>query len=258
MLIFATLFGSLAAIADEGFHIFECMGNYDTPLIPGSEYRVHDKDRPQPPYVTPPAASESAPVSAPSDAIVLFDGSSMDQFGETEWKIVDGVLVAGKGNIVTCKPFGDCQLHVEWRAPNPPSGNSCSMGNSGLKFMYQYELQIFDSYSCKIYADGSAAAIYGQSPPLVNVSRKPGEWQTFDVVFTAPDFEDGELKKPGSMTVFHNGVLVQQNTEILGPTTHKNTKPYKAHKRRLPLMIQGHNSPVEFRNIWIRDLEVKN
>jgi hypothetical protein len=194
---------------------------------------------------------------APADAIVLFDGTSLDQFQENQWEIIDDYVRATEKGLVTKGKFGDFQLHVEWRSPNPPSGKPNNMGNSGLYIMGRYELQVFDSYSCKIYADGSAGAIYGQTPPLVNVCRKPGEWQSFDVVFTAPRFKGDKLVSPAYMTVFHNGVLIQNNTEILGPTGHKSAKPYQPHAARLPISFQAHNSPVEYRNIWIRDLGMK-
>ena len=129
-----------------------------------------------------------------------------------------------------------------------------NMGNSGVFFMQRYELQVFDSYTSKIYADGSAGAIYGQTPPLVNVCQPPGKWQTYDVVFTAPKFAEGKLIEPARITVLHNGVLIQNNTRILGPTKHKKALPYQPHAAKLPFFLQGHSNPVEFRNIWIREL----
>lgn len=245
---------SNATAEEAGWFTYEFPGYADTPLIPGSAFRVHQQDRPQPPRVVPPETDVSPGAAPPSDAIVLFNGASLEQFEEASWEIADGILIAGDGNLFTKESYGDCQLHVEWRTPNPPEDEPVNMGNSGIFFMGLYEVQIYDSYSSKIYADGSAAALYGQTPPLVNACRKPGAWQRFDIVFTAPVFDDKKLVEPGWITVLHNGVLVHNHTQILGPTTHKAVESYKAHAAALPLMIQGHGSPVAFRNIWIRRL----
>lgn len=248
------LFVSIATAEEPGWFKYEYPGYDDTPMIPGSEFRVHQQDRPQPPRVIPPETNGAPECAPPSDAIVLFNGTSLEHFDENTWKVKDGILIAGHGNLQTKEAFGDCQMHIEWRTPNPPEGEPANMGNSGVFFMGLYELQIYDSYSSKIYADGSAAAMYAQTPPLVNVCRKPGEWQSFDVIFTAPVFEDNKLVEPGWITVLHNGVLVHNRTQILGPTAHRAYEPYKPHAAELPLMIQGHGSPVTFRNIWIRKL----
>ncbi len=248
------LASSMAMALEEGFHRFAYPGYEDTPLIAGTLFRVHQKGRAQPPRVVPEHRLEAGANPAPADATILFDGHTVDSFQNTAWQIKDGALVAGQGNLVTRAAYGDCQIHLEWRAPVPPSGKPNNMGNSGLFLMGLYELQIFDSYSCRIYADGSAAAIYGQAPPLVNVCAAPGQWQSYDVVFQAPVFKDGSLLKAARITVFHNGVLVHHHTKILGPTRHRSAKPYVEHPARLPLMIQGHDSPVAFRNMWIRDL----
>ncbi|KAA3656156.1 MAG: DUF1080 domain-containing protein [Calditrichaeota bacterium] len=255
MIVIAVLLGNiLAAQTEKGFHKYEYQGYDSLAQIPKSEFTVHQKDRPQPPRVNPADANNDIGIAAPSDAMVLFDGSSLEHFQKTGWQIVDGHLIAGKGDLITKSAYGDCQLHVEWRAPNPPQGKPNNMGNSGIFFMQLYELQVYDSYSSKIYADGSAAAIYGQIPPMVNVCRPPGQWQSYDVIFTAPRFENDKLVTPAQITVFHNGVVVHNNTEIFGPTAHKKSLPYKAHAARVPIKFQGHNSPVEYRNIWIRDL----
>lgn len=243
---------SLAVHAEEGFHQYELPGYDNTPVIAGSEFKVHDKNRPQPPRVVP---GGEISVPPPADATVLFDGTSLEAFGDTTWEIRDGSLVATEKGLSTKQLFGDCQLHVEWRAPVEPASKPGCMGNSGIFLMQRYELQVFDSYSCKIYADGSAGAIYGQSPPLANACRKPGEWQSFDIIFTAPVFKDGKLVKGARITVLHNGVLVQNDTKILGPTHHKQANPYQPHASRLPLLFQAHGSPVEYRNVWVRDLE---
>lgn len=253
-LLFVLLVATVAAAQREGFHQFEYAGYQDTPLIPGTSFRVHQPDRPQPPYVIPNSFRGNLGTPAPTDATVLFDGTALDAFRETTWQVKGAVLIAGKGSLITRSAYGDCQLHLEWRAPAPPQGEPGNMGNSGVFFMGLYELQIYDSYSSKIYADGSAAAIYGQTPPLVNACLPPGQWQSFDVLFTAPVFKEGRLVSPGRITVLHNSVLVHHDTKILGPTGHRVVLPYKPHTPQRPLMIQGHSSPVAFRNIWIREL----
>ncbi len=218
---------------------------------------VHDKKRPQPKIVKP----GERPSDPPSDAIVLFDGKDLSKWqiasakgGEPKWKVEDGamVIVPRTGSLQTKQKFGDCQLHIEWKAI--PGTHA----NSGIFFMMMYELQIFDSYQNKqwIYADGIAASTYGQEPPLVNACRKPGEWQTFDVIFERPRFDaSGKLTKAGIMTVLHNGVLVQNHSRLHGFTVHAKPAVYKPHAEKLPLMLQDHGNPVAFRNIWIRPLE---
>lgn len=243
---------AVIAYAEEGFHKVKAPGYPDMPKIEGTEFTVHQADRAQPPRVIPAPYSGSAPI--PSDAEVLFDGTHLDNFAKTEWILKDGVVIAMKGGLASKKAYGDMHLHVEWRAPNPPRGGPMSMGNSGIFIMGKYELQVFDSYTCEIYADGSAAAIYGQTPPMFNVCRAPGEWQTYDIYFTAPAFEGEKLTKPAYITVLHNGVFVHVNTEIKGPTRHKQAKPYESHDARRPFYLQGHGNPVEYRKIWVRDL----
>jgi hypothetical protein len=202
-------------------------------------------------------------VPAPSDAVVLFGGQDLslweDAKGEpAKWKVEAGYVevVAKTGSVRTKQGFGDCQLHVEWAAPAVVSGEGQERGNSGVFLMDTYEIQVLDSYDNRTYADGQAAAIYGQYPPLVNASRKPGEWQAFDVIFRRPRFEaDGKLVEPARMTVFHNGVLVHDNDELTGPTAHKARPTYKVHADKLPLSLQDHGNPVRYRNIWLRELE---
>lgn len=256
LIIYVVSIGIFAtAVAEDGFHVHEYPGYPGLDPIGQSGFTVHQPDRPQPPRVVPAESNSSMGALPPSDAIVLFDGTSLDQFENNEWQIIDDYVQATQNDLVTKGNFGDFQMHVEWRAPNPPSGKPSNMGNSGLYIMGRYELQVFDSYSCKIYADGSAGAIYGQTPPAVNVCRKPGEWQSFDIVFIAPRFKGEKLETPAYITVFHNGILIHNKTELLGPTGHKTAQPYKAHAARLPINFQAHSSPVEYRNIWIRDLE---
>jgi hypothetical protein len=161
--------------------------------------------------------------------------------------------VKGAGSIQTKDGFGDCQLHVEWASPAVVAGDSQGRGNSGVFLMNTYEVQVLDCYNNKTYADGMTASIYGQYPPLVNACRKPGEWQTYDIVFHAPRFDAaGKLLRPARMTVFHNGLLVHDNDELTGPTAHKARPPYAVHPDKMPISLQDHGNPVRFRNIWIR------
>jgi hypothetical protein len=222
------------------------------------KWAVHDETRPMPRIVDPGPAG--APVPAPADAVVLFDGKDLSKWttakGEpAKWKIENGFMeaVKGGGSIRTKEGFGDCQLHVEWASPAVVVGDSQGRGNSGVFLMNTYEVQVLDCYNNKTYADGMTASLYGQYPPLVNACRKPGEWQTFDIVFHAPRFDAaGTLLQPARMTVFHNGILVHDNDELTGPTVHKARPPYTAHPDRMPISLQDHGNPVRFRNIWIR------
>jgi hypothetical protein len=231
-------------------------GYKDTPVLPWCGYHVHDPDRPPPKRITPgtPGTPDKAG-TAPSDAIILFDGEDVSKWEPSEWKVENRYLEArGGGRLVTKQKFGDFQLHLEWQAPDPPQGGRFDRGNNGVMIMGQFEVQIFDSYTEKIYPDGQAAAIYGQTPPLVNACRKPGEWQTYDVAFFAPVFESGKLVKPARLTMFHNGVLVHHNQEIMGETGHRILPRYTSQAREAPLELAAHNNPVRFRNVWIRPL----
>lgn len=235
-------------------------GYKDTPVLPWTDgkYCVHDPDRPVPKHVTPaPPSDQPSTEIAPSDAVVLFDGKDLSKWQPSPWKLEDGSVEAGSGSLVTREAFGDCQLHLEWMAPTAPSGHLMNRGNSGVFLMGQYEIQIFDSHRSHaehIYPDGQAAAIYGETPPLVNACRAPGEWQSYDIIFTAPVFDGDKLVKPAAVTMLHNGVLVHQNRQIMGPIAHLRIAPYRPHEPELPLSLQGHGSPVRFRNIWIRRL----
>jgi hypothetical protein len=242
------------------------VGYDDTPYIPGQQWRVHDSTRPQPAIVTPGTeSSQSAAGRPPSDAVVLFDGRDLSGWvsvktGEpAQWKVENGYAEAapGTGDIRTKQEFGSCQLHVEWAAPVEVAGNSQGRGNSGVFLMGRYEIQVLDCYDNPTYADGTAAAIYGQYPPLVNACRKPGEWQAYDIVWTAPVFDGDKVVSPAYCTIFHNGVLVQYHRELIGPTGHRNVTPYAAHPATGPLKLQDHRNPVRFRNIWYRPLETK-
>ncbi len=236
-------------------------GNDDTPIIPGTNYKVHDSQRPRPRVVEPPEPStQESPGRPPSDAVVLFDGKDLSNWagknGPAEWKVENGYMevVPGTGNIESRSHFGDCQLHVEWAAPEKVEGDSQKRGNSGVFLMGQYEIQVLDTYDNPTYADGGAGAIYGQCPPLVNACRRPGEWQTYDIIWIAPRFEGDKVLSPARVTVIHNGVLLHHDKELIGPTTHKTVKPYTAHPVTGPLMLQDHGDLVRFRNIWYRDL----
>lgn len=232
------------------------VGYKDTPILPWTRWHKHDPDRPLPTVVNPGTPSLQDKVGTPpSDAIVLFDGEDMSQWQPNEWIVADGTLTATKGDIETKLEFGDCQLHLEWQAPDPPQGSQMNRGNSGVFFMSRYEVQIADSYTEKIYPDGSAAAIYGETPPLANATLPPGQWQTYDIIFTAPVFEGDKVVKRGTVTMFHNGVLVHLNTEIMGPTAWRNIAEYEGHPAKQPLKLQAHANPVRFRNIWIRPLK---
>jgi hypothetical protein len=229
-----------------------------------TKWKIHDLTRPVPPVVDPGTSSTpDMPGHPPADALVLFDGKDLSKWAHKDgsaakWKVENGYfeVVPKTGYIYTRAAFGDCQLHVEFAEPAPPKGEDQDRGNSGVFLQGLYETQVLDSYQSKTYADGQAAAIYGQYPPLVNASRPPGQWQTYDIVFHGPRFDrDGKLLRPARETVFHNGVLVQDNVELSGPTAHGERPPYKAHAEKLPLALQDHSHPVRYRNIWIRELK---
>ncbi len=215
--------------------------------------------RPHPAKVT---SHLALPIPPPSDAIVLFDGKDLSNWqsvdgGPAGWVVKNGAMesVRGAGYVYTKQGFGDVQLHVEWAAPTPGRGEGQGRGNSGVFLMGKYEVQVLDSYENITYADGQASAIYGQYPPLANVSRPAGEWQCYDIIFRRPRFKpDGSLVAPARLTVLHNGVLVQDNVEAWGPTSWLQHYPYKSHPDRLPLALQDHGNPVLFRNIWVREL----
>ncbi|MEQ1632006.1 MAG: family 16 glycoside hydrolase [Planctomycetota bacterium] len=237
-------------------------GYTDTPKLPDGKWRVHDAARPHPPVVAPGAATDSQP--APADAIVLFDGQNLAEWrsndGEAKWTVADGCMtVNGTGDVRTAREFGDCQLHVEWASPETVQSESQGRGNSGVFFFERYEIQILDSYENVTYADGQAASLYGQHPPMVNVCRKPGQWQTYDIVFRAPKFgTEGGLIAPARATVFHNGVLVHLDRPLWGATAHRSLPSYKAHEAKGPIRLQDHGNPVRFRNLWIRELDLSS
>ena len=221
-------------------------------------WKVHDVNRPLPPVIKPGAENNQAP----SDALVLFDGTNMSSWETVgngrpaAWNLGNGYMetTGGAGDIQTKQKFGDCQLHVEWATPVKVEGSDQGRGNSGVFLMATYEVQVLDSFKNRTYADGQAAAVYGQKPPMVNASRGPGVWQSYDIVFRRPTFADGKVVKPATITVFHNGVLVQDHWTVEGETLWQQRSRYKAHADKLPVKLQDHGNPVRYRNIWIREL----
>lgn len=237
-------------------------GAQDTP--PGG-YEVHDSTRPQPAVVTPGTSStQDAPGKAPSDAVVLFDGKDLSRWvsdkdgGEPKWTVADGAIqvVPKAGDIRSKDEFRDAQLHIEFKHPTDVAGKSQGRSNSGVFLMGIYELQVLDSHQSESYADGMLGAVYGQYPPLVNASREPGQWQSYDVIFRAPRYEGSKVVKPARMTVLLNGVLVQDNVELLGPVQHRGLASYPAtHPEKGPITLQEHGNVLSFRNIWVRELK---
>jgi hypothetical protein len=221
------------------------------------EHEVTDVWEPVPPVVTP--GTGTAP---PSDAIILFDGTSFDNWvnrdgNAVEWELKDGAMTVkpGTGDIRTKQGFGDVQLHIEWRTPDVIKGEGQGRGNSGVFLMGRYEVQVLDNYNNPTYPNGQAGSVYKQHIPLVNACRPPGEWQTYDIIFMAPRFnEQGRVTHPATVTVIHNGVLVQNNVEIWGTTEFIGLPQYKKHSMREPIRLQDHGDLVSFRNIWIREL----
>lgn len=236
-----------------------CLTGLSVLAIQSQKWEVHDMSRPMAPVVTP-GAEYGRP---PSDAIVLFDGKDLSQWtgpngAPAKWKVENGYAEVNKtGSIATKQSFGDIQLHMEWASPAVPREESQKRGNSGLYLMGKYEVQILDSYDSPTYADGQAGSLYGQEPPMVNVCRKPGEWQTYDVIFRRPIFQDGKLVRPARVTVIHNGVVVQDAKEFHGITVHGRRTAYQPHGDEGPISLQDHNDdqPVRFRNIWVRPLK---
>ena len=236
------------------------LGYEDTPVLPGLPYHVHDPKRPHPGVVTP----AGSPGGRPSDAIALFDGKDLSRWtrpgqggaSQPLWKVENGYVevAPGTGDMATKEKFGDCQLHVEWATPADARGSSQGRGNSGVFLMGRYEVQVLDSYQNPTYADGQAGAIYGQWPPLVNATRPPGEWQSYDIIFQAPHFDGARLIQPAYVTVLLNGILLHHHQEIMGSTVHRELAHYVAHAAEDSLVLQNHGDRVRYRNIWIRRL----
>ena len=243
------------------FALAEEPGYTDTPLLPHSKWRVHDQARPQPTKIEP--GQGDLGVKLPSDAVILFDGTSLDAWSKDNGEPAgDGILPDGSfdilktGQLRTKEEFGDCQLHIEWKtSPEESTIDRMNWGNSGVFMMGFFEMQIIESHDSYIYADGNAGAIYGQYPPLVNPARKPGEWQSYDFFFTAPRFDGEHMLEPAYVTIVYNGVLVQNHKPILGTVSHRDLPGKYPAKTRGPIGLQEHHSSVKFRNIWIRPLE---
>ncbi len=239
------------------------IGYQDTPMIPGTNWHVHDGERPQPPVVTPTNLGQIAPVTPPGDAMVLFDGSDLEEWesakegGPAKWETIGDAMrvVPGTGGIRTRRAFGDIQLHVEWAAPAEVKGESQGRGNSGVFLMECYEVQVLDCYQNPTYPDGTTGAIYGQYPPLVNACVPPGEWNVYDILWQAPAFEGEDLVKPAFITVLHNGLLLHNHVELMGRTGHKNVPGYKPHDSTGRIGLQDHGDLVRFRNIWVREIK---
>lgn len=235
-------------------------GYKDTPMHPDGKWRVHDDDRPRPVVVKP---GPFVALPPPSDAVVLL-GPGQDSShwqmtqggGAVTWPVASGVMSSGKGMIRTKQnDFTDYQLHLEFATPAEVKGHSQGRGNSGVFLNGVFEIQVLDSYENKSYADGQAAALYGQYPPMVNASRPPGEWQTYDITFTGPRFNGTTLEKPATVTVLHNGVVVHAAQAFLGPTTHRAIGTYAPSNAKGFIGLQDHGNPVRFRNIWVRELK---
>lgn len=253
----AALLGGAVLIAKERH---SPIGYSDTPVLPGQKWKVHDIERPRPRMVTPAAK----PGGAPSDAIVLFDGKDLShwmnqkkgQLNPPSWKLEKGwVECTGQaGDLVSKEKFGDAQYHIEWAAPTKIEGTSQWRGNSGVLIMGRYEIQVLDSWNNPTYADGQAGAIYGQWPPLVNPVRPSGEWQVYDIAFEAPKFEGSTVVKQANVTVFLNGILLHNRKEIIGAMAHRAVGVYTPHAAEESLALQDHDTPVRYRNIWVRRL----
>lgn len=239
---------------------------YGDPPDAHHPWAVHDMNRPQPKRVDPGTfSSQKQPGTPPSDAIVLFAGADADlakwqsdknPLEPTKWIVQDGALqcVPKSGYIRTKEEFADCQLHIEWAAPEKPEGASQGRGNSGVFLMGQVEVQVLDNYDNPTYPDGFAGSVYGVNPPMANPLRKPGQWQVYDIVFRRPIFKDGREIDPGALTVFLNGVLIQDHTPIEGGGGHKTRSKPRPFPEKGPLKLQDHGNPVRYRNIWYRPL----
>ncbi len=247
------------------------IGASDTPIIPGQPWRVHDSRRPKPMVVTPGELSTyEKPGTPPSDAISLFDGTDLanwsqlgpdgpDDLRVPQWKVENGYfeVTPRTGTMQTIDSFGSCQLHIEWQSPEQVRGDSQNRGNSGIKMMQVYEIQVLDSFNNRTYADGYAGSMYGQYPPMVNATRKPGEWQVYDIIFEAPKYkDDGSVDEPAYLTLIHNGVLLHHRRAYYGPTGGRVVQKYNLSAPAAPIALQDHGSPVRYRNIWIRPLDL--
>ena len=207
-------------------------------------------------WARPQVIDPGPPHGPPADAVVLFDGTDMSKWnGADKWIVKDGCVTSGEGQITSTDVFGDCQLHIEWAAAEKVEGSGQGRSNSGVFLMGRYEVQVLDSFDNETYYDGQCGAIYKQHPPLVNVCRKPGEWQTYDIIWKAPQFKDGKLVSPAFITVLQNGVVVQNHFELEGDTPYDRPPAYEPHEDKGPIGLQYHGNPVRFRNIWVRELK---
>lgn len=208
---------------------------------------------PEPPIVAP----GEKPGDPPADAVILFDGKDLSKWQNGDrWKIQDGYAIVQKGDILTKDSFGDYQLHLEFATPEKVSGKGQGRGNSGVYLANRYEVQVLDSYNNTTYFDGQCASLYKQQPPMANVCKKPGEWQTYDIIFESPLFDEkGKLTRPGAVTVIHNGVVVQNHFQLLGGTYYDRPAAYQKHSPRQPIRLQNHGNSVKYRNIWLRELK---
>lgn len=206
------------------------------------------------PEIIKPGETDSQP---PSDAIVLFGGKDLSAWQNGDrWTVEDGNLITGKGVVTSKQKFGDCQVHIEWSAPTPVKGSGQGRGNSGIFLMGIYEMQILDSFDNETYFDGQAASIYKQTPPMVNATRAPGQWNSYDIIWTCPRFnDDGSLKSPAYITALHNGALVLNHFELKGDTPFNRPPKYEKHDSTGPISLQDHGNPVRFRNIWVREVK---
>jgi hypothetical protein len=233
------------------------LGYQNTPMQPNGTWHIHDGTRPQPKVVDPGPAS-ATPAAVPADAVVLFGAGndvsawSMMDGSAVTWVAANGILPTGKGMIRTKAEFTSFQLHVEFATPSEVKGDGQGRGNSGVYLLGKFEVQVLDSFNNPTYPDGQCAALYGQFPPMVNASRGPGQWQSYDIAFRAPTFKADALDSPAIVTVFHNGVLVHSNQAFWGPTQHQRIDPYRPADARGPIALQDHGNPVRYRNIWIR------
>jgi hypothetical protein len=269
MKVFAALAAIGAAFALTAGYAAGSTGEpfYGDPPNDHHPWAIHDQNRPQPKLVTPGTFSTpEQPGKPPSDAIILFDGKDLSHWEadkpgnvETKWVIKDGVMecTTGSGYVRTKDQIGDCQLHVEWAAPKDVKGDSQGRGNSGIFLEGAVEIQVLDNYKNETYADGFAGSVYGVSPPAANPLNAPGQWQVVDIVFRRPIFKDGKCLDPGYVTVFINGVLMQDHTQLEGGTGHKSRSKPGAFPDKGPLKLQDHGNPVRYRNIWYRELPLR-
>lgn len=245
------IIGSLVTTA--GFAVAAKFGEKpDTPQLPGVPWVVHDGTRPQPKKVETKGAVS---IQAPADAKILFDGTNLDAWTGSEWLVKEGIMIASPKDIRTKDEFRDFQMHIEWRIPKDRKVDGQTGGNSGIFIMGKYEVQVLACYENKTYPDGQAGGMYGQFPPLVNASQPKGEWNSYEIVFKAPRYEGEKVVEPAKLTLFHNGVLLHNAKEYYGPTSHKKLASYpKNHPEKGPIRLQWHGDPIEYRNIWIREV----